>query len=76
MGQDARLADGAGDGSLALADGGPLAPDVGDPDGAAPFFPSDFTLPDLNPVSTTHRMDVSPRAMRGRITAWYFGTST
>lgn len=42
----------------------------------APFSPPDFTLPDLNPNSMTHRMDVSPRAMRGRITAWYFGTAT
>lgn len=42
----------------------------------APFVPPDFTLQDLNPNSMTHRMDVSPRAMRGRITAWYFGTAT
>jgi hypothetical protein len=43
---------------------------------SAPFVAPDFTLPDLNPNSTTHRMDVSPRAMRGRVTAWYFGTAT
>lgn len=40
------------------------------------FVAPDFTLPDLNPNSATHRMDVSPRAMRGRITAWYFATAT
>jgi hypothetical protein len=56
--------------------GPPLGSDGGDPDGSAPFAPPDFTLPDLNPLSGTHRMDVSPRALRGRVTAWYFGTST
>ncbi|MDP3274919.1 MAG: hypothetical protein Q8Q09_06945 [Deltaproteobacteria bacterium] len=59
-------ADAAGD--VARAEGG------GDAD--APFFPADFVLPDLNTHSTTHRMDVSPRALRGRVTAWYFATAT
>jgi hypothetical protein len=58
-----------------------VAADVGDRDAedagpSAPFVPPDFSLPDLNSNSPTHRMDVSPRAQRGRVTAWYFGTAT
>jgi hypothetical protein len=64
---------------VATSDGARVIGDGGDSDGGVagpPFVPPDFTLPDINPNSMTHRMDVSPRAMRGRITAWYFGTAT
>jgi hypothetical protein len=50
--------------------------EVGDGAGMGPFVPPDFSLPDLNPNSTTRESLISPRAMRGRITAWYFGTAT
>ena len=35
-----------------------------------------FTLEDVNPASATYGQDVSPRAERGRVSAWYFGHST
>jgi hypothetical protein len=43
---------------------------------SAPAIAPDFSLPDLNPNSASFRRDVSPRARRGQITAWYFATAT
>ncbi len=87
LARDAAAIDDASDDSAAdalvpdalIADasaGDVTARDAEDAGPSAPFVPPDFSLPDLNPNSTTHRMDVSPRAQRGRVTAWYFGTST
>lgn len=53
-----------------------VAADAAGRDASAPEVLPDFSLPDLNPNSGTHRMDVSPRARRGQITAWYFATAT
>jgi len=36
----------------------------------------DFSIQDVNPNSTTHGQDVSPRAQLGKISAWYFGHAT
>ena len=49
-------------------------------DPVAPLPPTtlapDFSLPDVNPNSTTASQNVSPRTMLGKISAWYFGHST
>jgi len=37
---------------------------------------ADFSLPDVNPSSTTYDDTVSPRQYQGMISAWYFGHST
>jgi hypothetical protein len=42
------------------------------PDGQVP----DFALTDVNPNSTTHDQDVSPRDYLGQVSAWYFGAAT
>jgi hypothetical protein len=36
----------------------------------------DFSIQDVNPNSTTHGQDVSPRAQLGKVSAWYFGHAT
>ena len=36
----------------------------------------DFSIQDVNPNSTTHGQNVSPRAQLGKISAWYFGHAT
>lgn len=42
------------------------------PAGAQP----DFHLPDVNPNSSTHAQEVSPRAYIQKVSAWYFGHAT
>lgn len=36
----------------------------------------DFTLQDVNPVSSSYLAQVSPREKLDKVTAWYFGHST
>lgn len=36
----------------------------------------DFSLQDVNPVSSTYLAQVSPREKLDKVTAWYFGHST
>lgn len=35
----------------------------------------DWSLPDQNPASRTHNMEISPRSLRPRITAYYFSNA-
>jgi len=37
---------------------------------------ADFSLPDLNPASSTFNRSMSPRDFLGDVTAWMFGYST
>jgi hypothetical protein len=46
------------------------------PDSLPDSVMADFTLTDLNPNSPTYNQDVSPRQLRGRVSAWYFGAAT
>jgi hypothetical protein len=43
---------------------------------AGPAPQPDFSLTDVNPASPTRGRAVSPRARLGKVSAWYFGSST
>lgn len=40
------------------------------------FLEPDFSLVDLNPVSSTYQATHSPRQYLGQVSAWYFGAAT
>ena len=56
--------------------GGDSTGGVGGAGGAVAQMVPDFTLMDLNPMSSSAGQEVSPRDYLSRVSAWYFGHST
>lgn len=56
--------------------GGGSTGGVGGTGGAVAQMVPDFTLVDLNPMSSSAGQEVSPRDYLSRVSAWYFGHST